>query len=191
MVCYIGCEMTSANLLLHPVRLRILKAFMGDRHLTTSQLAAGLPDVPQASVYRHVARLATAGVLEVIAECRVRGAVERTYALRPAAARISPEDAAAMTLEEHAHAFLTYVAGLLADFDRYLAAAPEPGRDGASYQLAGMWLTDVEFADFALEFSALAERRLASPPTPERRRRLLYTVVLPASEALPSDASPS
>ncbi|MGH9123627.1 MAG: helix-turn-helix domain-containing protein [Acidimicrobiales bacterium] len=38
--------MASADLLLHPVRLRIIKAFLGDRALTTAQLAAELDDVP-------------------------------------------------------------------------------------------------------------------------------------------------
>ncbi len=175
--------MASAKLLLHPARLRIVKAFMGDRQLTTRQLAAELPDVPEASVYRHVARLAQASVLEVVAENRVRGAVERTYALRPAAARIGPEEAATMTPDEHAQAFLAYVAGLLADFDRYLAGTPDPGRDGASYQVAGLWLTDAEFAEFAGAIAALAAPRLVNPPGPGRRRRLLYTVVLPAPGA--------
>jgi len=32
----------NADLLLHPIRLRIVKAFLGDRALTTSQLAAEL-----------------------------------------------------------------------------------------------------------------------------------------------------
>src|SRR5262249_44095410 len=57
--------MASADLLLHPVRLRIIKAFLGDRALTTTQLAAELDDVPAGSVYRHVARLAREGVLQV------------------------------------------------------------------------------------------------------------------------------
>jgi helix-turn-helix protein len=38
--------MASADLLLHPVRLRIIKAFLGDRALTVTQLAAELDDVP-------------------------------------------------------------------------------------------------------------------------------------------------
>ena len=109
--------MASADLLLHPVRLRIIKAFLGDRALTTSQLAAELDDVPAGSLYRHVALLTRAGLLHVVAEHRVRGAVERTYALRLAAARLHPGEAAAMTAEEHSRAFIAYVAGLLADFD--------------------------------------------------------------------------
>jgi len=68
----------SADLLLHPVRLRIVEAFLGDRALTTTQLRAELPDVPPASLYRQVARLVAAGVLGVVAQRRVRGALERT-----------------------------------------------------------------------------------------------------------------
>jgi hypothetical protein len=96
---------TSAELLLHPVRLRIVQAFLGDRALTTAQLRAELSDVPAASVYRQVARLVEAGVLSVVAERRVRGAVERTYVMRAAAARISAGELAKMSPDEHRQAF--------------------------------------------------------------------------------------
>ena len=129
--------MATADLLLHPIRMRIIKAFLGDRALTTSQLAAELDDVPSGSVYRHVALLTNAGVLQVVAERRVRGAVERTYTLRLFAARIGPGEAEAMSADEHAQAFMAYVAGMLADADRYLAAGkPDPARDGDDSPLA-------------------------------------------------------
>src|SRR5262249_24220554 len=70
-------RVTSADLLLHPVRLRILQTFLGDRTLTTSDLQAELPDVPPASLYRHVARLVGAGVLVVVDERRGPGAPPR------------------------------------------------------------------------------------------------------------------
>ena len=105
--------MGSADLLLHPVRLRIVKAFLGERALTTTQLAAELDDVPSGSLYRHVALLTKAGVLQVVAERRVRGAVERTYTLRLFAARLDPDAVQAMTTEEHGQAFMAYVAGML------------------------------------------------------------------------------
>jgi len=172
--------MASADLLLHPVRLRIVKAFLGDRALTTSQLAAELDDVPAGSLYRHIALLTKAGVLQVVAERRVRGAVERTYTLRLFAAQIQPGEAQAMTLDEHAQAFTAYVAGLLTDFDRYLASEPaDPVRDGADYRVAAMWLTDAELADFRRDLRAVAEPRLANAPGPGRRRRMLYTILLP------------
>ena len=158
--------MASADLLLHPVRLRIVKAFLGDRALTTSQLAAELDDVPAGSIYRHVALLTRAGVLQVVAERRVRGAVQRTYTLRLLAARIGPGEAEAMTPDEHARAFMAYVAGLLGDFDRYLAAGPpDPVADIADYRVAAMWLTDAELLDFLRDLGRIAQDRLANAPS--------------------------
>ncbi len=178
--------MASADELLHPVRLRIIKAFLGDRALTTTQLAAELADVPAGSLYRHVARLTRAGVLQVVAERRVRGAVERTYALRLAAARIDPTQASAMTGDEHRRAFIVYVAGMLADADRYLASGViDPPRDGADYRVGAMWLTDAELAEFVRDLAAVAAPRLANAPGPGRRRRMMYAVTLPVCDARP------
>ncbi|HUZ02654.1 MAG TPA: helix-turn-helix domain-containing protein [Thermomicrobiaceae bacterium] len=182
--------MARAELLLHPVRLRILKAFLGDRALTTSQLAAELDDVPAGSLYRHVALLTRAGVLQVVAERRVRGAVERTYMLRLLAAQVGPGDAATMTPDEHAQAFTAFIAGLLADFDRYLAAGPpEFGRDGVSYGESAMWLTDAEYAEFLHDITTIVQPRLANPPGKGRRRRMVASVLLPAPEYLRGDQS--
>lgn len=174
--------MSSPDLLLHPVRLRILKAFLGDRALTTSQLAEELGDVPTGSVYRHVAILTRAGVLQVVAERQVHGIVERTYTLRAAAARIGPAEAAAMTSEEHAQAFLAYVAGLLADFDRYLGAGPDFLRDGFTYQTAAMWVTDDEYRDFLREVQRAVQPRLANAPAKGRKRRIIFSVFLPTPD---------
>lgn len=179
--------MASADLLLHPVRLQIIKAFLGERALTTTQLAAELADVPPGSLYRHVARLTQAGILQVVAERRVRGAVERTYVLRLMAAQVGVAEAAAMDRDQHAQAFMAFIAGLLVDFDRYLATsgpdpAPDLVRDGVSYRAAAMWLTDAELAEFFRELAAVVQPRLANPPTKGRRRRLAYSVFLPGSE---------
>jgi hypothetical protein len=175
--------MASADLLLHPVRLRIVKTFLGDRALTTSQLADELDDVPAGSLYRHVALLTKAGVLQVVAERRVRGAIERTYTLRLLAAQIQPGEAAAMTFDEHAQAFMAYVAGLLADFDRYLATGPtDPVRDGADYRVGALWLTDAEFTGLRRDLVAVFQPRLANPPGGGRRRRMVYSVVLPSPQ---------
>jgi predicted DNA-binding transcriptional regulator YafY len=180
--------MASADLLLHPVRLRIVQAFLGERALTTSQLAAELDDVPAGSLYRHVAMLTNAGVLQVVAERRIRGAVERTYMLRLHAAQIDPGQVAAMTREQHTQAFMAFVAGLLADFDRYLnAGKPDPARDRAGYRMAALWLSDQELDDLLRDLSAILQPRLANAPTKARRRRLIAGVMLPAPETRITD----
>jgi hypothetical protein len=175
---------TSADLLLHPVRLRIVEAFLGDRALTTGQLRAELPQVPPASLYRHVARLVSAGVLAVVAQRRVRGALERTYVLRTSAATVPLDELATYGPEEHRRMFMTFVAGLLADFDRYLDRGDvDLLRDGVSYRLAGLWLDDAEFTELLRELAVVLQPRMASPPGPGRRRRILASVLLPGDAA--------
>jgi hypothetical protein len=173
----------SADLLLHPVRLRIVQAFLGDRALTTTQLSAELSDVPAASLYRHVARLVAAGVLQVVAERRVRGAVERTYVLRLAAARVDLDEIAAMSADDYRQMFMAYAAGLLADFDRYLQR-PEVDlvKDGVAFGIEGLWLDDAEFAELMRELQRVLQPRRANAPKPGRQRRLLASVLLPGDE---------
>lgn len=175
--------MPSADLLLHPVRLRILQAFLGDRSLTTGQLAAELPDQPAGSLYRHVAKLVDAGVLAVVGERKVRGTVERTYRLAVTSALIGPAELAAMTPEQHRQAFMAYIAGLVTDFDRYLDRGDvDLARDGVSYRITALWLDDGELAELQGKINELFAPYLAFQPEGSRQRRVLGTVLLPADE---------
>jgi hypothetical protein len=172
--------MTSADLLLHPIRLRVLRSFLGDRALTTTELRQELADVPVASLYRHVARLVEGGVLAVVSERRVRGAVERTYVLRTSAATVNLKDVADMTPDQHRQAFLAFIAGLVGDFDRYLEGGDvDLLRDGVSYNMAGMWLDEEERRELARELVTVLQPRLANAPKVGRKRWVLGTIVLP------------
>jgi hypothetical protein len=183
-VAYARRVASSADLLLHPVRLRIVQAFLGDRALTTSQLSAELSDVPTVSLYRHVARLVDAQVLQVVAERRVRGAVERTYVLRLAAASLGADEIASMSADEHRQAFMAFVAGLLGDFDRYLQRPDfDPLRDKVGYRLAGMWLDDAEYDELLRDLVQAFASRLANGPRAGRRRRIVATVALLGEDA--------
>ncbi|MCU1669911.1 MAG: hypothetical protein JWP40_2838 [Blastococcus sp.] len=171
---------TSVELLLHPVRLRIVQSFLGERELTTGQLRELLPDVAKPTLYRQVAILADAGLLEVAGERRVRGAAERTYRLRVEAASIGPQQAATLTHEQHRQAFTAFVAGLLGDFDRYLDRGDaDLGRDLVSYRQAALHLTDEELMEMIGELREVISRRMALPAE-GRRRRLMTTILLPA-----------
>ncbi|MGY1826904.1 MULTISPECIES: helix-turn-helix domain-containing protein [unclassified Blastococcus] len=175
--------MNSVDLLLHPVRLRVVQAFLGDRTLTTGELRSALPDVPVASLYRHVGVLADAGVLAVVGERKVRGAAERSYRLVLEAADVPAEELAAMTAEDHRRAFTAFVASLLADFDRYLdRGEPDLARDGVGYRQVGLWLTDAEFGELLADLRAVLRERLANRPGDGRRRRLVGLVNLPGEE---------
>jgi hypothetical protein len=168
------------DLLLHPVRLRVVQAFLGERTLTTGDLRAELPDVPVASLYRHVGLLADAGVLEIVGERKVRGAAERSYRLVDGAAHIGAEQAATASPEEHRRGFATFVAALLGDFDRYVGRGQvDLARDRVGYAQLGLWLTDDEFDEMLAEIRAALRARTGHQRGGGRRRRLVTTVFLP------------
>ncbi|WP_380167763.1 helix-turn-helix domain-containing protein [Jannaschia sp. R86511] len=177
--------MRSTELLLHPVRMRVVQALLGDRDLTTTQLRELLPDVPVATLYRQVAALVDGGVLQVVNERRpVRGAVERTYRLVPAAATVDPAELRDLSPEQHRRHFLTFVAGLVGDFDRYLADTDrpdgrvDPQQDRIGYRQAVMHLSDDEVDEMLAELGGVLARYRATPPGPGRSRRALSTVLL-------------
>jgi DNA-binding transcriptional ArsR family regulator len=171
---------SSAELVLHPVRLRIVQAFLGSESLTTGQLRERLTDVPAATLYRQVATLVDGGLLEIVDERQVRGAKERTYALRVERAHVGAAEAATLPAEEHRRLFMTFVAGLLADFDRYLDRGDvDLGRDLVGYRQAVMNLSDEELIEMLQDLRTVLEPRLALPEAPGRRRRVLTTIVVP------------
>lgn len=173
----------SAELLLHPVRLRIVQTLLGERRLTTAQLQVELHDVTPATLYRQVRTLLEGGVLDVVQERRVRGAVERTYALRTEAASVRPEDLAGLTAEEHRGMFATFAASLLADFDRYLASGEiDLVADGVGYRQHAFWLSDEELARLGADLSAALLPYALQEPAPGRVRRLFSTVVMPGRD---------
>jgi hypothetical protein len=177
---------TSADLLLHPVRLRILQAFLGDRSLTTAQLQAELPDIPPASLYRHVAKLVSADILSIVDERRVRGALERTYALQTSRATVKPEDLANLSADEHRRMFFTFLAGIIHDFDIYLERGDvDLIRDGVSYRLSGMWLTAAEARKLARDLNEILVPAAQNPPRRGRKRWYFGSIVLPAPERRP------
>jgi DNA-binding transcriptional ArsR family regulator len=167
-----------AELALHPVRIRILRAVAGAR-LTTHDLVALLPDIPQATLYRHLATLVKASLLEVVEERKVRGAVERVYALP---ARGATLDATA-TAEEHERDFTAFMSSLLSEFSRYLAREHiDFAADGVGYHQLVLHLTDAELGQFAAGLNALVGPLLGNEPGNGRVPRLLATILLPANQ---------
>ncbi|GAB2856572.1 helix-turn-helix domain-containing protein [Actinocorallia aurea] len=169
--------MDALDLLLHPVRLRLVHAMSGGRLRTTNELCADLTDVPRTTVYRHVAVLAEAGVLEVAEERQVNGIVERRYRLtghRPVI------DRAAMTPDHHRRAFALAVSVLLSEVGAYLDRPDvDPVEDSLGYTQFTLWLTDRERADLIDRLVAAITDVRGNQAAPDRRPYLLSPVLIP------------
>jgi DNA-binding transcriptional ArsR family regulator len=162
---------------LHPVRLRIVHALM-DRELTARQLGAVLGDIPQASLYRHVGRLAEAGVLRVTREEQVRGGTQRTYAVVESAVSLEPRDFDAASPADHQRYFAAFIGALAAGFEQYLRTTnAAPNRDGVAYQQVPVWVTPAEARQLTAAITDLLHT-LRAPDGDRQRRRTTFAMVL-------------
>ncbi len=167
------------DLLLHPIRLRIVQALVGDP-MTPLELKDRLGDVPQATLYRHLKQLADGGLLEVVAERPIRGGVERTYGVVTASVALGDDELESATNDDHFRYFATFVGTLLADYAAYLESGPAAlSADRVGYRQVPLWLTDEEFDDLVATMAAAVQEHVDNPPAPGRRRRLLSTIVVP------------
>lgn len=171
---------TRLDILLHPIRMRILMAVAGNQY-SSQEIAEHLQDVPQATLYRHIRRLAKAGVLSVVEERQVRGATEKIYALVSQAANPSAEEFQSLSREEHMRYFLTFVASILDDFSRYLQkdGPVDMLADGVGYRKIPLNLSDDEFIAMSQQMNQAILPYLANEPGPGRKRRILASIVVP------------
>ncbi|MGA6167797.1 helix-turn-helix domain-containing protein [Amycolatopsis magusensis] len=172
--------MDTLELLVHPVRLRIVHALTGDRALTTAELCDRTPDVSKATVYRHVSLLADAGVLEVDGETRVRGAVERRYRLSRERAVID----AVVAPEEHRRGFAVAMTILIAEFNAYLDREhADPAADSVGYRQHAVWLDPAELAELITGLRQAIVPHLNHDPAPHRTQYLLSPILFPIEDA--------
>ena len=174
------------DLLLHPIRLRIVLA-LSRRRMTAHQIGAALGDVPQATLYRHLGRLAEAGLVEIVEERPVRGTVEKVYTFPEQVANLTPKDMARASKDDHLRYFTAFVASLLQECRHYLAqewSDPLSGEFG--YWQVPLYMSDDEFRELTERVGSIFMEAVANEPAPGMRRRIVTSVVMPD----PGDGQP-
>lgn len=159
---------TKAELVIHPVRMRILSA-LAARPMNTRQLAEALPDVPQATLYRQVRTLAEAGAIRPVEQRTINGIVESTYAAVSGAGRFDRAEFAAILPEDHGRYFAVFLGIQMGDATAYFRQPEyDTTREGMTYFRASLALTDEEAQALRLELLDVVKRH-ARPPGPGRR----------------------
>ena len=168
------------DLIFHPVRLRIIAAVSG-RQITTRELSASIPEIPQATLYRHVRALIEGGVLEVVAERQIRGVEERVLRIT-SPSLISPQDLRRKTGADLERMGTVFVSGMLADIRRYLRGKkkPDPFRDGVQVSKVTLLLDDAELSELNGRIVELLTAAAKHNPAAGRRGRIFSYTIIPS-----------
>ncbi|MDT3427233.1 DNA-binding transcriptional ArsR family regulator [Paenibacillus forsythiae] len=175
---------SKADLILHPIRMRIIQALLNGRRRTTQQLVKELEEIPQATMYRHLSKLLKAGVLEVAEENKVRGAVEKVYYLSQGGEDATPSDTTERSAGEHMALFQKFVSSLVGDFSAYVRQEKyDLQKDGVSMRQVQLHLTDDEYAQLLAEMRQAMQKYAGNEPGSGHRRRMISTIVIPGAPA--------
>jgi len=167
--------------------MAIIRA-LARRPQTAKELLAGLSDVSQATLYRHIALLRESGTVDVVAERQAHGAVERTYGLA-AEAIVSGSELSGASREDHFRYFATFASGLLGEYSNYVAREDiDLERDGVGFREHVFNLTDAELREMLAEVRAVLEARSNNAPSAGRIPRLIATVTMPITPREPEES---
>jgi DNA-binding transcriptional ArsR family regulator len=176
-------DLTRVDLILHPVRLRILHTLLGET-LTTQEIAERLPDVPTSSVYRHLRLLRQGDVIEVEETHLVHGIQEKVYALAQSP-RLGPEEVQTLDADAHFRLFTTFVLTLLHEYADYLAMTSAKNKkidmaaDFTGYTEAMFYASDKELVALQEALNAALVPLLQQGKRQDRRRFKLAIISHP------------
>ncbi|MDT8307298.1 MAG: helix-turn-helix domain-containing protein [Anaerolineae bacterium] len=174
------------ELLIHPVRLRIIQALGQDR-LTTSELAERLPEVPLSSLYRHLKLLRRGGVLDIVETRSVNGIEEKVYALT-GRTHLNREEMAQLTAEEHRKYFATYLLSLMQSFADYVdSTGDDDGKidmaaDYAGYSEITFYASEEELSAFQAALNEAALPLLENKARAGSRRYRIAIIAHPTGD---------
>lgn len=168
-----------ADIILHPIRMRIIKALIRGERMTAQQLQEELKDVPQATLYRHLKKMTDSHVLVIVDEIPNRGTLEKLYMLPSKAAEISEEEFTQATADDHFSYFMNYVATLIGGYERYLNQDYDLFKDGVSYRQYVAYLSEEENIELLYAIRDLIVKAMQNEPSPTRKKRSISVIDFP------------
>ena len=159
--------METAEIVMNPVRQRIFQYFLLHKTGTVKEIRKALPDVPSASLYRHIKILTDSTILMVVGENRIRGTVESVYQLN--------KDAMA-TEDENGNAVQMSLLSICAAFAKYFSSGKaDPKKDM-------LLLTDEEFSGFLTEINQIAVKYMKKEAVEGSKTRQITLISAPSNE---------
>ena len=164
--------MEMAEIVMNPVRQRIFQYVLLHETGTVKELRKALPDVPSASLYRHVKILVDSSILMVVGENRIRGTVESIYQLNKDALTIEDENGNAVQMS---------LLSICASFARYFSSGnADPQKDMLLFTNCTLVLTDEEFSSFLSEINEIALKYMKVEGSENSKTRQTTLISAPA-----------
>jgi len=164
----------------NPIRCKLLLEIHSRRKATAKDLSDTYNDIPPATLYRHLKKMLSDGILKVVEETQIRGTVEKTYAL---AWNVNSE--METMLEENSgelymQYFMQYMIGFAKQFQQY-CQSPDINikKDMTGFSLSPLYLSDQELTSLVTDISHIIGAVKDNKPNHERKLRTIGIIISP------------
>ena len=161
-----------AEIVMNPVRQRIFQYFLLHKTGTVKEIRKALPDVPSASLYRHIKKILTdSTILMVVGENRIRGTVKSVYQLNKDAME---------TEDDTGNAIQMSLLSICATFVKYFSSGKaDPKKDMLLFTNCTLLLTDEEFSGFLTEINQIAVKYIKKEEVEGSKTRQITLISAP------------
>jgi len=165
--------------ILDPVRIRIIQQLSMKKTATTKELALACGDIPQATLYRHVNGLLKNGVIQVVSENKVRGILEKVYAIRENPSQTVNDQIGTITVEELSTIFSQFILNIVAEFNSCITVPGVMGnvKKNIGFSSMSLLLTDEEMIKTMKELNQVFMKRIDNQAAPGRKLRKISTIL--------------
>jgi DNA-binding PadR family transcriptional regulator len=166
--------------LLNPTLAKLILEIQKQGQLTAGELLNKFPDVSQPTMYRYLKALIEDGTLKIVSEKRVRGTVEKTYAI----AADFQEDAERIVAENDGEGYLglftSYIMSVMSEFRAYCSLENiDIMRDGSGFTTAPVYATTEELQAALLKIGETIQELLKNEKTDARKPHSICIITTP------------
>lgn len=166
----------------NPVKTRIILTLQEKGTSTPKDLLKVNSDIPKATLYRALKSMETSGVIEVVAEEKVRAVVEKTYAVSKEFERMDEAFVTNNDGEAYYKMFSAFVLGLLKKFEVYAKSKNiDIASDGTSFNAIPLYATAEELTKYSEQIVEVLSPAIKRS-NKEQRRHTLAMIISPPLE---------
>lgn len=168
------------NCLRNPIQSKLLLSIHAQGETTAKQLIEANKDIPQATLYRHLGKMTKDGMLKIVKETPIRGAVEKVYSLAIALPTSEASELVKLSSDAYMNMFTEYMMGLMGEFREYTAKEDiDITADGSGFSLTPIYATREELLEVSKKMTELLMPLYQNKSTPERRYQMIGIIVTP------------
>jgi len=169
--------------LTNPAKLNLILQVLSEGESTAKSLAEKNKNIPQATLYRHLKKMVSDGILKVVEERPVRNVMEKVYSM----AIDFNADFDKVVEENDGEAYLAlfqqFAIGLLNEFGAYCARDDvDILNDGSGFRVRSFHATYDELKELSSNIWKLVDPYTMLEATPDRKTRSISVIFAPQTD---------